>query len=76
MQLDLQRRKPELSATPGTSTHGWGLAVDLCGGVERFGSEEHRWMRARGPDFGWVLPAWAREGSPREEPWHWEYVRE
>jgi cell wall-associated NlpC family hydrolase len=74
MQLDLYRRKPELSATPGTSNHGWGLAVDLCGGVERFGTEEHRWMRAHAPDFGWIHPSWAREGSPREEPWHWEYV--
>jgi hypothetical protein len=76
MQLDLQRRKPELSATPGTSNHGWGLAVDLCGGVERFGSREHRWMQRHAAEFGWVHPSWAREGSPREEPWHWEYVRE
>ncbi|CAM2849471.1 D-alanyl-D-alanine carboxypeptidase family protein [Saccharomonospora xinjiangensis] len=74
MQLGLHRRKPELSATPGTSTHGWGLAVDLCGGVETFGTDEHRWMRAHARHFGWLLPRWAQEGSPREEPWHWEYV--
>ncbi len=74
MQLELRQRKPELSATPGTSTHGWGLAVDLCGGVETFDTDEHLWMRAHAPDFGWVLPSWAQEGSPREEPWHWEYV--
>ena len=23
---------------PGTSNHGWGLAVDLCGGIENFGT--------------------------------------
>lgn len=73
-QVDLYRRKPALAAVPGTSNHGWGLAVDLCGGVESFGTPAHRWMRANAPALGWVHPAWARQGGGREEPWHWEYT--
>ncbi|TLW91017.1 hydrolase [Saccharomonospora piscinae] len=75
MQLELHQRKPELAAEPGTSAHGWGVAVDLCGGAETFGTAEHDWLRAHAADFGWTHPRWAREGSDREEPWHWEYRR-
>jgi cell wall-associated NlpC family hydrolase len=73
-QVDLYRRKPALAAVPGTSNHGWGLAIDMCGGVQSFGSAEYRWMAQNGPAFGWVNPHWARPGGGREEPWHWEYV--
>jgi LAS superfamily LD-carboxypeptidase LdcB len=65
--------KPGLTATPGTSVHGWGLAVDLCGGVESFSSTEHAWMIERGPTFGWTHPSWAGAGGSRPEPWHFEY---
>ncbi len=73
-QVDLFRRKPSLAATPGTSNHGLGRAVDLCGGVESFGSSAHRWMQAHAGEFGWVHPSWAEPGGSRPEPWHWEYV--
>ncbi|WP_245865907.1 D-alanyl-D-alanine carboxypeptidase family protein [Prauserella marina] len=74
LQVDLYRRKPALAAIPGTSNHGWGLAVDLCGGAESFGTRQYRWLWANGPAFGWVNPGWAREGGGREEPWHWEFA--
>ena len=73
-QVALYRQKPGLAATPGTSNHGWGVAVDFCGGVERFGSDAHEWMRANAGRFGWVHPSWARQGGSKPEPWHWEYV--
>lgn len=73
-QVDLYRRKPSLAAVPGTSNHGWGVAIDMCGGVESFGTAAHRWMQANAPAFGWIHPYWARQGGGREEPWHWEYV--
>jgi D-alanyl-D-alanine carboxypeptidase len=66
--------KPGLAAVPGTSNHGWGIALDLCGGVESYYSETHRWLRVHGPRFGWVNPTWAQEGGSLPEPWHWEYV--
>jgi hypothetical protein len=73
-QVDVFRRKPELAATPGRSQHGWGLAVDLCGGVQTFGSEAHGWMQQNGPTYGWIHPAWARPTGSKPEAWHWEYV--
>lgn len=72
-QVDLYGRKPSLAALPGTSNHGWGVAVDLCGGVDKFGSAQYRWMEANAAQFGWVHPNWARQGGNREEPWHWEF---
>lgn len=66
-QVDLVRRKGLYSeggygAVPGTSNHGWGLAVDADVTNERTLS----WMRANAYRFGFV------EAVPRE-PWHWEF---
>lgn len=66
-----QEMVPGMAARPGTSQHGLGLAVDLCGGVNRLGTAEHQWMLAHAPDHGWHNPPWARGGF---EPWHWEFT--
>jgi len=65
-QVDVARRKGlysqgGLAAQPGTSQHGWGLAVDLD-----LDSRAQEWMRANAARFGFV------EDTPRE-PWHWAY---
>jgi cell wall-associated NlpC family hydrolase len=73
-QVRLYGQKPALAAVPGTSNHGWGLAVDLCGGVERFGTAQYHWMVANAGRYGWLHPNWADPGNGREEPWHWEYA--
>ena len=73
-QVRLYGQKPALAAVPGTSNHGWGLAVDLCGGIERFGTPEYLWMKANAGRFGFLHPDWAEPGNGREEPWHWEYA--
>ena len=49
------------AAVPGTSEHGWGLAVDVD--VDQRGFQ---WLKAHGAEYGWV------QRSARE-PWHWEY---
>ncbi|MGZ4679236.1 MAG: M15 family metallopeptidase [Ilumatobacteraceae bacterium] len=49
------------AAVPGTSEHGWGLAVDVD--VDKTGLA---WLRANGATYGFVEPA-------TREPWHWEY---
>ena len=72
-QVDVFSRKPSLAATPGYSQHGWGLAVDMCGGVENAGSEVFQWMAANAPSYGFVHPAWAEPGGSRPEAWHWEF---
>lgn len=66
--------KPGLAAVPGTSNHGWGVALDLCGGIESFSSSQHRWIAEHGVKYGWVNPSWAQAGGSRPEPWHWEYA--
>ncbi|MGY1668923.1 NlpC/P60 family protein [Geodermatophilus sp. SYSU D00696] len=72
-QVDAFRRKPALAAVPGTSNHGWALAVDLCGGVHVAGTPQWRWMTEHAGRFGFVNPAWARPGGEKPEPWHWEF---
>lgn len=72
-QVILKRRKGRMAATPGTSNHGWALAVDLGGGINSFGSAQHAWMRANAPKFGWIHPGWARQTGSLPEPWHWEF---
>jgi hypothetical protein len=72
-QVDVYRRKPSLAAVPGTSNHGWGLAVDFCGGIERAGSSAYDWMKANAGRFGWFHPDWAEPGGSRPEAWHWEF---
>lgn len=72
-QVACRAAKGSMCATPGTSNHGWGLAVDLGGGVQRFGTPQHEWMVSNGPAFGWMLPSWARRSGNLPEPWHYEF---
>lgn len=72
-QQRLYRDKPSLAAVPGTSNHGWALAVDLCGGAQRAGSSTDDWLHANAGRFGWQHPGWAEPGGSRPEPWHWEF---
>jgi hypothetical protein len=72
-QVALFATKPSLAATPGRSQHGWGMAVDLCGGVERANTFESLWMQNNAPQFGFIHPDWAEPGGSRPEPWHWEF---
>jgi peptidoglycan DL-endopeptidase CwlO len=65
--------KPTLAAVPGTSNHGWALAVDLCDGINVFGTPQWTWMTENAGRFGFVQPEWAGRGGDKPEPWHWEY---
>ncbi|AEE45958.1 M15 family metallopeptidase [Cellulomonas fimi] len=67
-QVDVAARKGlysqgGLAAAPGTSPHGWGLAVDLD-----LDDRAQAWMRANAGTYGFA------EDTPRE-PWHWVYQR-
>jgi hypothetical protein len=72
-QISAFQRKPKLAAVPGTSNHGWALAVDLCGGINVSGSVQWTWMTANAARFGFVQPDWAAPRGEKPEPWHWEY---
>lgn len=65
---------PGNAAVPGTSNHGLGQAVDLCGGVQNEGTPQFNWLEANSTDYGWFHPQWAY--SSPFEPWHWEYKTE
>lgn len=73
-QVALKAEKGKWAATPGTSEHGYGKAVDLCGGVESFGTAAHLWMKANAPLYGWFHPDWAEPTGSLPEPWHWEFA--
>lgn len=65
-QVDVAARKGlysqgGLAAVPGTSDHGWGMAVDLD-----LDDAAQSWMRTNAGRYGFV------EDTPRE-PWHWAY---
>lgn len=53
-QIVVKLATPELAAVPGTSQHGVGLAVDLCGGVQSFASAAHLWMERNAPPLRMV----------------------
>jgi hypothetical protein len=73
-QISLASRKPGLAARPGSSEHGWGLAVDLCDGGDVAGTPQHDWLLEHAPDVGWDNPPWARPNGSKPEAWHWEFV--
>jgi zinc D-Ala-D-Ala carboxypeptidase len=65
-QVDVARRKGlysqgGLAAVPGTSDHGWGMAVDLD-----LDAQAQAWMRTHAAGYGF------HEDTPRE-PWHWGF---
>ncbi|WP_133743643.1 M15 family metallopeptidase [Actinorugispora endophytica] len=65
------QQPPGFAAVPGTSNHGLGLAIDLCGGVQTQGSAPFNWLESNSREYGWFHPQWAY--SSPFEPWHWEY---
>ncbi|MDE0573110.1 D-alanyl-D-alanine carboxypeptidase family protein [Demequina sp. B12] len=66
-QVTTYARKPGTAAVPGTSNHGWGMAVDMD-------LASATWLALNGAEYGWVHPTWARPGGSRPEWWHLEYV--
>ena len=66
-----QNKRPgwTVAAYPGTSQHGWGLAVDFAGRIQSAATVEHAWLAAHAPLFGWE---WT--GRNFGEPWHFDYT--
>ena len=57
------------SASPGTSNHGWGLAVDIANAS----GKRFTWLIANANKYGFYIGV-GDSTSPNFEPWHWEYV--
>ena len=73
-QVAVKAARGPWAATPGTSEHGLGRAVDLCGGVQDYSAPAHLWLVQNAALFGWFHPDWAAQGGRLPEPWHWEYA--
>ena len=73
-QVVVKADKGKWAATPGSSEHGMGRALDLCGGVNSFGTPAHLWMKQNAPLYGWFHPDWAEPAGSLPEPWHWEFA--
>lgn len=63
-----KKKNVSVAAVPGTSVHGWALALDLNSGVQTAGSAEKRWADKYGPTYGWN-PV----GNDFGEAWHFEF---
>jgi len=73
------------AAKPGTSNHGWGIAIDIYWGIRTnmfkdidsrpsaFKHPNYIWFFENGPNFGWFNPTKLRDDSKTDEWWHWEY---
>ena len=79
-QITTRINKPGFSASPGTSKHGWGVAVDIAdsdpnvGGMS-YDTKFYNWLMENAPKYGIHNPPWARKGgSGADEPWHWELM--
>jgi hypothetical protein len=57
------------TATPGTSNHGWGMAIDI--NMNKPGVKT--WLDQNAHRYGYVNPDWAKKAGKSHEPWHWEY---
>src|SRR5699024_2713097 len=64
----LYETKPDgMAAKPGTSNHGWALAVDFGTGINQFGTPQHEWMRENAGRYGRRHPDWAQQGPTHGE---------
>lgn len=66
------------AATPGTSNHGWAIAIDVGTPSHArisYSDSTYAWLKANAAQYGWVHPAWAEpDGRGPHEAWHWEYT--
>ena len=65
-----QLPKTAMAATPGTSNHGWGLAIDLAekinGKAASISPRSVKWLIKHAAQYGFGAEA-------QSEPWHWRY---
>jgi LAS superfamily LD-carboxypeptidase LdcB len=68
-----QKPRTAAAAVPGTSNHGWGLAVDFAEerdgkpGVDSVGPKFVKWLIRNADRFGF-------SAELQSEPWHWRYI--
>jgi hypothetical protein len=74
------------AATPGSSPHGWGVAIDIrelyrlvngdaspSANAKARESKVYKFIAAAGEKYGWYNPWRLADGSNTDECWHFEY---
>jgi len=88
-QVQIKQQYGSAAATPGSSNHGWAIAVDLqfynkAGGIisntkntpasfKFTNNPAIQWIYDNSWKYGWVMPVSLRDGNPLDEHWHMEY---
>ena len=62
----VKKRGEDAAAVPGTSNHGWGLAVDVADSSFET-APVCRWLKGHAAGYGW-------SAEIQSEPWHWRAV--
>lgn len=62
----VKKRGEDAAAVPGTSNHGWGLAVDVDD-CSTEATAACRWLKAHAAGYGW-------SAEIQSEAWHWRAV--
>lgn len=73
-QANCYSQENSLCAAPGTSMHGWGMAVDFRGTDYAFDTPVDRWLTQYGLRYGWDRPVALDKGSATPEYWHYNFV--
>lgn len=87
MQVTLKQKYGSFAATPGTSNHGWGIAMDLSGIANPINSLKksnvarasayrtpvYKWLFENAWKFGIYSPRSLRDDNGVDEWWHWEF---
>lgn len=85
-QRALKKKYGKFAASPGTSVHGLGMAVDMWWGVMTktgksystrpvgYRHPNYQWFHKNAHKWGWYNPAKLRDDAGSiDEFWHWEY---
>jgi LAS superfamily LD-carboxypeptidase LdcB len=88
-QVELKKKYGSRAATPGTSNHGWGIAIDIqftrkdgtlipneqntLSAFNTISNPAIKWLYDNSYIYGFVLPQGIRNGVGLEEHWHFEY---
>lgn len=80
------QRGGNLAAQPGSSNHGWGLAIDFRSSssptgfetpITSFSSPDYLWLKNNAYKYGWINPKSMQPGRCSGsgcEAWHFQYV--
>lgn len=85
-QQKIKEGRGSSAATPGSSPHGWGIAIDIrelyrlvngnsspSANAKARESKVYKFIAAAGEKYGWYNPWRLADGSGTDECWHFEY---